>query len=147
MIFAYFSKINIFLHFKFNQIFSLFNRELFGYLIASFLSLMVDLLIFFLCINLFSSNWFFASTFSFLGGLITNYLLSIFFVFSNRKIGDNKFKEFFYFTYIGIGGLIINHVVFYVGIELLFLNVLIIKFISVGIGFIFNYTFRKYFLF
>lgn len=126
---------------------NIFNKEFIRYLLVSFFSLIVDLFIFFVCFRVTYDDWFGASVSSFIGGSITNYTLSIFFVFSNRKMRDNIFKECFYFISLGLGGLLINQLIFFIGVELINLEVSFVKLIAIGLGFIFNYATRKYFLF
>lgn len=87
---------------------------------------------------------------SFVAGLIVNYFISTFWVFSNSKI-KNKFVEFLSFAAIGIFGLLITLGVTYAFEWLLAdktsLYQMIAKVASTALSFFWNFFARKFFLF
>jgi putative flippase GtrA len=87
-----------------------------------------------------------AAVWGFLGGLTTNYLLSIHWVFSNRTMPDPR-AEFTVFALVGIGGLLVTEVVLWSGTELVGLDYRISKIVAVAIVLLWNFGLRKLLLF
>jgi putative flippase GtrA len=87
-----------------------------------------------------------AAVFGFLGGLITNYLLSIYWVFSNRTLADKR-AEFTIFALVGVGGLLVTEVVLWTGTEVFMLDYRVSKLIAVATVLCWNFGLRKYLLF
>ena len=87
---------------------------------------------------------------SFVAGLIVNYFISTFWVFSNSKI-KNKFIEFISFAAIGVVGLLITLGVTYAFEWLLAdktsLYQMIAKVSSTALSFLWNFFARKFLLF
>ncbi len=87
-----------------------------------------------------------SNIFAFVGGLLTNYLLSLLWVFNNRKI-KTKNKEFIIFSIIGIIGLLMSQICLYVFIDLLGMTAVYAKIYATLITFIWNFFARKIILF
>lgn len=83
---------------------------------------------------------------AFLAGLGVNYLLSITWVFSVRRL-KNKKLEFFLFSFIGIIGLGINEGVIWFATEKGGFHYVVSKIIATGVVFLWNFFARKYLLF
>lgn len=79
-------------------------------------------------------------------GILITYLLSVRWVFCNRRL-ENAFAERAIFVLIGIGGLLINHMVMLGLTELALLPYAVSKIGSVGLVFSFNFGLRKVLLF
>ena len=87
-----------------------------------------------------------SNIFAFLSGLIVNYILSLVWVFDNRKI-KKKRKELIIFTIIGLIGLIFNQLCLYSMIDIIGANIVFSKIISTAIVFVWNFGARKIILF
>ncbi|MFB0565695.1 MAG: GtrA family protein [Candidatus Aminicenantaceae bacterium] len=83
---------------------------------------------------------------AFLLGLITNYVLSIFWVFSKRTLA-NKRVEFLIFSIIGLVGLGLNEVIIWFFTEWIHFHYLISKVVSTVFVFFWNFFARKKILF
>lgn len=87
-----------------------------------------------------------SATIAFVFGLITNYLLSISWVFS-RTENISRLAEFTVFTIIGIVGLALNAAIMYACTEWLHWHYMLSKIISTILVFFWNFLSRKYLLF
>jgi putative flippase GtrA len=83
---------------------------------------------------------------AFILGLLTNYALSIFWVFSKRTLA-NKRTEFLVFSMIGLVGLGLNEVIIWFFTESMHFHYLISKIFSTVVVFLWNFTARKKILF
>jgi putative flippase GtrA len=83
---------------------------------------------------------------AFILGLLTNYALSIFWVFPKRTLA-NKRTEFLLFSIIGLIGLGINEVIIWFFTEFIHYHYLISKIFSTVIVFFWNFIARKKILF
>ena len=82
----------------------------------------------------------------FILGLLTNYLISISWVFSHT--GKMRiWQEFLVFAVIGVIGLALNEAIMYVGTDLMSLHYMVSKLISTGIVFFWNFFARKVLVF
>jgi putative flippase GtrA len=91
-----------------------------------------------------------ATAMGFLSGLLFNYIFSIIFVFrtSNAKAKQHKFLSFLAFAVIGIIGLGLTELCMIIGINIFGQDFyLIIKIITAGIMFVWNYGARKILIF
>lgn len=85
-----------------------------------------------------------ASAISFCVSVTVNYLLSMSFVFKSKK--QSKVKEFIIFVLLSVGGLGLNQLVLWIGVEFTSVYYLIVKFLAMLIVSIYNFTTRKVFL-
>jgi len=91
-------------------------------------------------------NYLLAAAIGFSAGCLANYLISVLFVFddhSNRK----QSVTLVLFTLVGLAGLLINHVVLFVGVDWFNLPLLVAKGVSAGCVFWFNFILRGYLVF
>ena len=123
------------------------NREFIGYFFISLLALAVDLGSFSFSLRTLDFSWFLSATIGFCAGVLLTYTLSIFFVFSDRKIKNNKIAEFSIFILIGIGGLLVTQLILWIGIEYMNIHPELTKIVAAGFTFLYNFLLRKYFLF
>ncbi len=124
----------------------LFLREGGRYFAASCLALGADALLYTVLIRLAGVHYMAAAPAGFLLGLALHYVLSTRWVFSARSV-TNARVEFIVFSLIGIGGLLLNQVVIYIGVEWLHLAPELAKVASAGASYVFNYGARKALLF
>ena len=85
-----------------------------------------------------------ASAVSFSVSVTVNYLLSMSFVFKSKN--QNKLKEFVIFVLLSIGGLGLNQLILWVGVNFTHIYYLVIKFLAMVIVPIYNFVTRKIFL-
>ena len=82
----------------------------------------------------------------FVAGLALNYVLSVQFVFRERRL-ESRRLEFAGFMLIGLAGLALNEVLMKVFVEHAGLGYALAKIPATGVGFIFNFGMRRVFLF
>jgi len=83
---------------------------------------------------------------AFILGTIVNYVLSIFWVFKEKKL-KSKAAEFIIFSIIGVIGLLLNELFMWLFTDIAGLHYLLSKIIATIIVFLFNFLTRKKFLF
>lgn len=116
------------------------------YFAASGVALAADALVYVALIRLANVHYLAAAPVGFMLGLALHYALSTRWVFKARRLTDAR-AEFLIFSLIGIGGLLLNQLVIYLGVERLGLEPELAKLLSAGISFFFNYGVRKVLLF
>lgn len=85
-----------------------------------------------------------ASAISFCISVITNYILSMKFVFKSKK--QSKVKEFIIFVLLSVGGLGLNQLILWIGVKFTSVYYLIVKVFAMIIVPIYNFITRKIFL-
>ena len=85
-----------------------------------------------------------ASATSFCVSVIVNYILSMSFVFKGKK--QSKFKEFIIFVALSVGGLGLNQLILWIGVNFTSIYYLIVKFLAMVIVPVYNFITRKIFL-
>ena len=85
-----------------------------------------------------------AGAVSFCVSVIVNYLLSMAFVFKSKNNG--KLKEFVLFVILSVGGLGLNQLILWIGVNFTTVYYLIIKIFAMVIVPIYNFITRKIFL-
>lgn len=116
------------------------------YLAASALALGIDFGVYSGLIRLASVHYLVAAPIGFGLGLATIYVLSVRWVFSQRRLADAR-AEFALFALIGLAGMALNQLVVYAGVDRLALSYELAKLASAAIVFSFNFIFRKILLF
>jgi len=122
-------------------------HDIIPYFIASLAALLIDLGIFSLAIRIVGISWFWAATLGFVAGALTAYLLSIWWVFSKRRMKGRPYHEFALFVIIGVAGLGVTQIVLWIGIERIGALPELVKLAAAGVTFVFNYGLRKVVLF
>jgi putative flippase GtrA len=121
-------------------------REGMRYFGASALALGVDLATYSGLIYLAGVHYLLAAPAGFALGLALIYLLSVRWVFAERRLADARL-EFTLFLLIGLAGMAINELVIYIGVDRLALGPVPAKLLSAGLVFCFNFASRKFLLF
>ena len=94
----------------------------------------------------FRMHYLLSAAIAFTAGLITNYILSILWVFSKRSV-DNKQTEFLLFALIGVAGLGFNEGAMWLLTDMVHFHYLISKLFSTVFVFFWNFYARKKILF
>lgn len=121
-------------------------REGGRYFLASAAALAVDAGTFLALIRLADVHYLVSAPIGFALGVVVIYLLSIRWVFTDRRLADSRW-EFAIFTGIGIVGLSINELVIYLGVDRFALSYELAKLASAAAVFGFNFGARKLLLF
>ena len=116
------------------------------YLAASALALAVDFGSYVGLIRLAKLHYLVAAPVGFALGLATIYLLSIRWVFRQRRLADRR-AEFALFALIGLAGMALNQLIIYAAVQLLAASPELAKILSAGMVFCFNFVSRKLLLF
>lgn len=117
------------------------------YLFVGGIATVVDAGVFYATVAALEAHYLIAQTAGFLAGLVSSYLLSIWWIFQSN--GNIK-KEFFLFALIGIGGLILSYALLYILIDVLDIyhfQFMIAKAIAVIVVLFWNFGMRKKFVF
>ena len=120
--------------------------QLFRYGFVGGAAFLVDYGVLVLLTEVFGMHYLLSATISFILGLVTNYLLSVVWVFNNRTLG-NRWAEFTVFAIIGVIGLGLNALIMYVCTDKMGIHYMISKIISTVIVFFWNFFARKIVLF
>ncbi len=128
--------------------------EFFRYALVGGLAFLVDYGTLFLFRELIltgESYWelFFSTAAGFVTGLVTNYVLSLLFVFRRSENSGNgkTVLGFIVFTVIGIIGLGLTELIMYLGTELMHISYMIVKIAAAAIVLVWNYAGRKLLIF
>jgi putative flippase GtrA len=116
------------------------------YFAASALALAIDFGTYVGLIRFVAVNYLVAAPVGFVLGLTTIYLLSVRWVFSERRFADRK-AEFFLFVLIGFTGMALNQLILFAAVQWMAVSFELAKVISAGMIFCFNFTSRKFLLF
>jgi putative flippase GtrA len=116
------------------------------YFAASALALAIDFGIYVGLIRVAGVHYLIAAPLGFALGLATIYLLSIRWVFRERRLGDRR-AEFALFALIGFAGMALNQLILFVAVQWLAASFEVAKIISAGMVFCFNFASRKLLLF
>jgi putative flippase GtrA len=116
------------------------------YFAASAAAFVVDFSIYVALIRLAGVHYLLAAPVGFAFGLGAIYLLSIRWVFSERRLAGRRL-EFVLFASIGLGGMALNEAVIFAGVEWIALSYELAKIVSAGAVFCFNFALRKFLLF
>jgi putative flippase GtrA len=113
---------------------------------ASGCALLIDMSILGVLVHYFSWGYLAASATSFSAGMCAAYLLSVKFVFEQRRLRDRRI-EFATFAAIGAVGLAVNAAVMFVAVSYFGLNYLLAKVAAAGATFFCNFISRRQLLF
>ena len=120
--------------------------QLFRYGFVGGIAFLVDYGILYALTEFFGLHYLLSATIAFIFGLVTNYLLSVVWVFNSHKT-ESRWTEFTVFALIGIIGLGLNALIMYLCTDVLAIHYLISKLISTVIVFFWNFFARKTILF
>lgn len=120
--------------------------ELGRYLMVAVVALVVDMAMLMLLRDALGTTTYFAAAAAFAGGLLTNYILSVAWVFQARAV-RSPLVEFALFTAIGLVGLLLTELALMVGHDWWHLDYRLVKLLAVGGVFVWNFGVRKLLLF
>jgi len=106
----------------------------------------IDIAIFYYFVDILQIHYLLANVVSFSIGLITNYLLTIKWVFT-EKSSKKRSSEFLQYILVAIVGLLLAQLVLWSCIEILIINALLSKIIATLLAFIWNFLARKHYVF
>ncbi len=118
--------------------------QLFKFAIVGVIAAIVDVGVLVVLKELLFIDVLISSAVSFSISVTVNYFLSMTFVFKSKK--QSRIKEFIIFVLLSIGGLILNQVILWFGIDFLSLHYLVVKFLAMVIVPVYNFITRKVFL-
>ncbi len=121
-------------------------HQLIRYLIVGGLAFLVDFATLFILTDIFLIHYLGSALIAFILGIITNYILSVTWVFKSRSI-KNKFHEILLFALIGTVGLGFNELLIWIFTDLLSIYYLFSKILTAVIVFLWNFFARKLLLF
>lgn len=120
--------------------------QLFRYFFVGGTAFLIDFTSLYILTDFFGIYYLSSAAIAFIMGLLTNYFLSISWVFSKRTY-DNIISEFTLFTILAIIGLTLNEVLLWEFTNNLNIYYLYSKVLATGIIFFFNFFIRKIILF
>ena len=120
--------------------------QLFKYFFVGGIAYCVDFGSLFFLTDFVKIHYLLSAAIAFILGLLTNYALSILWVFPKRALA-NKRLEFFIFSVIGLVGLGLNEVIIWFFTEFVHFHYLISKIFSTVVVFFWNFIARKKILF
>ena len=120
--------------------------QLIRYIFVGGLAFLVDYGLLFLLTEAAGMHYLFSATLSFIAGLLTNYFISIRWIFRQSKL-QSRLTELLIFSIIGIIGLGLNNLFLYALTEYLHLHYLLSKLITAAIVMLWNFLGRRIILF
>lgn len=146
-------KIDSLQQFKMNGFYKLFiNKtnnwfiQLMRYIVVGGVSFIVDYGFLYFLTEFVGSHYLVSATFSFIIGLVVNYIFSTCWIFKN-SILSNKTIEFTIYAIIGIVGLLFNNILMYLFTDVLKIHYMFSKLLAAAIVLMWNFVGRKYILF
>ena len=132
--------------------------QIFKFIIVGGISFIIDFVIYTVMCNILQIHYIIAGITGFIISVVANYILSMRFVFESKE-DMRKDKEFVIFVVLSLIGMLINSVILYICIDLIYrycywlkemisvklMNV-IAKIIATGIVMVYNFITRKIFL-
>lgn len=118
--------------------------QLIKFAIVGVIAAFVDVGVLVLLKELLHMEVLFSSAISFCVSVTVNYLLSMSFVFESKK--QSRIKEFCIFVVLSVGGLCLNQLILWAGVNYTSIHYLVIKILAMVIVPIYNFITRKIFL-
>lgn len=116
------------------------------YGVCSAVALIVDVGLMTALIEYAGIPYLYAAAIGFVAGCTVAYIASVRYVFENRN-GQTASVTLFMFVMVGIGGLLLNQLILYVGVGIFALHYLFAKGVSAVSVFWFNFLIRGFFVF
>lgn len=120
--------------------------ECFNYGIVAIIAFAIDFGTLFVLTNYLEIHYLISNAFGFLFGVIVNYILSVKWVFKNKRTSSG-YKEFITFFVIGVGGILINELIMWTVTENLSWHYTNSKLLATVLMFFYNFGVRKVLLF
>ena len=125
---------------------ALLSKEFLAYLGVSVAALALDAALLYGLTKAGHLGYLTSSTISYSCGAVLHYLLSVRFVFGERRVSSGK-VEFAIYSLVGAFGLLVTQMVLKLSVDVLALNVMVGKAAAVGLSFVMNYGLRRVLLF
>lgn len=120
--------------------------QLIRYTFVGGLAFLVDFGTLYILTENFNLHYLVSAAIAFILGLVTNYFLSIGWVFNRHKVSDRK-VEFIIFTLIGLAGLGLNELFLWIFTDLAGIFYLLSKILTAILVYLWNFFARKMILF
>jgi len=120
--------------------------QLFRYTLVGGLAFLVDFSLLYILTDYLHIHYMISAAISFICGLIVNYLVSLYWVFSTRVVKKVQI-EFIIYSAIGIGGLFLNELILWLCTDVIQIYYLFSKIISAAFVYLFNFFMRRQMLF
>lgn len=120
--------------------------QLIRYTFVGGLAFLIDYSLLYILTEYYCWHYLLSAAAAFSIGLTINYILSIFWIFTEHKL-HSKMKEFFVYAVIGIIGLGLNEIFMWCFTEIFLLHYMLSKLISTVFVYAWNFFSRKYILF
>lgn len=104
----------------------------------------LDFLLYTLLVQVLGFQYIFANCISVLGGISTSFILNRNY---NFKVKDNTRRRFTIFLTVGLCGLMLSNLILYISIDILEMNKIISKLLSIVLVVFFQFLVNKYFTF
>src|SRR5258706_2403878 len=121
-------------------------HETWKYFLVSIAALAVDFGLLVVLTEFAHLHYLVSAAVGFCAGLVVNYLLSVSFVFSQRRLTDRRL-EFAGFLLIGVAGLALNEGLLKFFVDVFGMGYAFAKLPATGVGFVFNFGVRRAMLF
>lgn len=120
--------------------------QFFRYCFVGGLAFLVDYGLLYLLSDKFGLHYLLSASIAFIAGLVVNYLISTFWVFSESKYQDKR-KEFAIFAIIGVIGLGLTEGLMWLFTDLAGMHYMLSKLITAALVLLWNFIARKVILF
>ena len=120
--------------------------QLFRYTLVGGVAFMVDFATLYLLTEYASLHYLLSATVGFLLGLVTNYILSLLWIFRKRRL-QSRSLEFAIYGWIGVIGMGLNALIMWLFTEHLAFHYLGSKIVAAAVVFFWNFFARKFALF
>lgn len=128
---------------KVKKIFNKFQHLILYGIIGSFSS-GLDFLIYTCLVQFIGVQYIIANCISVLGGITTSFVLNRNY---NFKVKDHVKRRFFIFLTVGLSGLLLSNLILYICVDVMTLNKLVSKLLSIVLVVFFQFLVNKYFTF
>lgn len=115
-------------------------RKFFIYTVIGMSGVLLDLLIFFVLFNLIHLEKNLANAISTSAGITNNFIWN---VFLNFKVKDKLFLRFITFYCVGLTGIVITSVMFWIGVDNWHINANVVKFASIFVVLVWQFNLNK----
>ena len=115
-------------------------RELIKYCIIGCSGALLDFIVYTILIKAFGMNYLLANALSVTAGITNNFFLN---AYLNFKVTDNMFKRFISFYLVGMLGLVISEILLYLLVDIMSMNSIIAKIITIFVITIVQFILNK----
>ena len=120
--------------------------QLFRYIIVGGVAFIVDYSLLFVLTEHVGFHYIVSATFSFIAGLVVNYIISTSWIFRNSKLSSTT-VEFVIYGAIGVVGVVLNNILLYLFTDILHIHYMISKLITAALVMGWNFVGRRVILF